>query len=419
MKNLKSLYLIVFSLAILIIPKSGFGNELKLSYEQGKDKLLKECLKVLAEYYNVNLAEAELIAAKTWNNPLFVWNADMYSVEQNKYFNFANQKLIQIEYVISVSGKRVNAIREAKLSIEIAKLAFSDVLRGLILEYSNLYSNLHLLKEKNEIYQIILDKYNNLILSTQKQYELGVISFNDLVRLKSEYISIQTEAMQNENEIVQEQSALNTLLNLPASTIIQTEERKISDKDTLDAANVLEIAKTNRPDFQIAQKNIKLYEQSLKTQKSESVPDINLGYQPHDKGSNYVRPYTGMVFEMSLPIFNRNQAGINVARIEVEQSKTEFEIMKFAMENEVFSAYVLYLNNKKNLSNYSQQFITDIDELSKNALENFQRKNISLLQFIDFQRSFIEARMQFLEVKSFYYQSVNYINFAAGKEITN
>ena len=124
---------------------------IKLSYADGKDRLLSQNLNLLAEYYNIEIAQAEIEQAKLWNNPLFVWNAEMYSMAQNRYFNFSNQKLIQLEYAFSFSGKRVNAIRQANLGKEIAQLAFSDVMRGMISEYSNLYFSLNALRDSMEI----------------------------------------------------------------------------------------------------------------------------------------------------------------------------------------------------------------------------------------------------------------------------
>lgn len=394
-------------------------NKINLSFSQGKSRLLEQCLRVVAEYYNVSLAEAEIQAAKTWGNPLFVWNADMYSHEWNEYFHMGNQTLVQVEYALTVSGERVHTIRQANLGAEIAKLAFEDVVRGLVMEYSESYTNLFLLNEKNKVYQSILEKYSTLIASYEKRLDLGVISFNDLLRLKSELIRIKTEAIQNENEIVTVQTELNTLLNFPATTVIETEEQTMPLLDSLSAGKIIALARTYRPDFQLAQKNISYYQQMLKVQKAQAMPSINLGYQPRDKGSNYVRPYSGLVIEMSLPLFDRNQAGIQTAQIEIEQSKTELQIFEIGLDNEAFSAYTLCLNNKKNLENYSAEFINSMDVLSNSLTENFERKNISLLEFLDYQQTFIDSKMNYLEMKSMYLKSINHLNFVVGKTITN
>jgi cobalt-zinc-cadmium efflux system outer membrane protein len=395
------------------------GTEVRISFEQGKQRLLKESLKVLAEYYQVNLAKCELQAARTWGNPLFVWNADMYSHEWNEYFQMGNQTLVQVEYVIAVSGIRIQTIRQANLGIEIAEHAFRDVVRGLVMEYSESYGNLYILNEKSKIYQVILEKYDRLIASYEKRLDLGVISFNDLVRLRSEYISINSEANANQNEISAERRNLNSLLNFPSETVVIPEERGNIQISGLDFAAALDSAHANRPDFQIAQTNITYYEQSLKVARADAVPTINLGYQPRDRGSNYVRPYAGLVFEMGMPLFDRNQAGIQRAKIEIDQSKTQLEIFENELDNEVFSALFQYFNARENLGNYTSEFISDLDSLSESALDNFQKQNISLLQFLDYQQIYVDTRMQYLDVRARYLSTLNNLNFCVGKDLTS
>jgi outer membrane protein, heavy metal efflux system len=64
-----------------------------LSFQRAKMMLLKANITLLSSYYDVAAADAELMQAKLWNNPNFVWNQDLYSIEQNRYLNLANQKL--------------------------------------------------------------------------------------------------------------------------------------------------------------------------------------------------------------------------------------------------------------------------------------------------------------------------------------
>lgn len=132
---------------------------ISFSFEEGKNRMLKENIRLLAEYYNVDLAEAEIQQLKLWDNPLFVWNAEMYSVAENKYFAFENQKLLQIEYAFSISGKRINAVKEAKIGKEIAELALADMIRGLVLEYSEVFYEHIELSQKMKFY---CNLYNNM-----------------------------------------------------------------------------------------------------------------------------------------------------------------------------------------------------------------------------------------------------------------
>ena len=393
------------------------SNTLHLNYSSGKSLLLAENLNLLAEYYNIEIAQAQIDQAKLWNNPLFVWNAEMYSIAKNQYFGFNNQKLIQLEYAFSISGKRVNAIRQANLNREMAELAFSDVIRGIVAEYSANYLSLNALKEKEAIFQLILSQFEDVIELSTIKLSLGVNSESDLVRLQTEFLALQSLLAGIKNEIFLIESHLKTMLSLSPQTKLETQKINYVFPEKINIQLLIDSARINRPDFLIAEKNLVLNDMKYKGQKKEAYPMINLGYQPLDGGSNYVRPYSGMVFEMSLPIFNRNQGNIRAAKVGVEQGKYTFEYAKVELENQVAASYLQHINSKSIYMQYTDQMLQRMNELSMNAKMNFEKRNISLIEYIDHQRAYIDHQMNWIDANSNYYQSINQIYFTVGKEI--
>ena len=94
---------VFFALLISLNVLGQLSKTIPFTYDEGKSKMLKENVRLMAEYYNLDIAEAEIQQKRLWDNPLFVWNAEMYSIAENNYFNFANQKLLQLEYSFSFS----------------------------------------------------------------------------------------------------------------------------------------------------------------------------------------------------------------------------------------------------------------------------------------------------------------------------
>jgi outer membrane protein, heavy metal efflux system len=158
----------------------------------------------------------------------------------------------------------------------------------------------------------------------------------------------------------------------------------------------------------------KYQEQNLKLQKSTSVPDLKLAYQPRDRGSNYVRPYQGFNVEFNIPLFDRNQGGIKMAEYNVKKSSLEFEQIENQVRNEVAAAYNRYRSSNFGLANYKPEFLERLTQLNKSTNENFQKRNIGLLQFIDQQRIYILTNIQMIDLKKQYLNNVNELNFAVG-----
>jgi cobalt-zinc-cadmium efflux system outer membrane protein len=417
MKNL------IFSLIMVLGTVSTLGAQnlqkstIKLTFAEGKDRLLAENVKLLAEYYNIEVAEAQVEQARLWNNPYFIWNAEMYNFAKNTYFQMNNQILVQIEYVFSVTGKRINAIKQANLSKEIASLAFNDVVRGLIAEYSNAYYTLNELQEKEAIYQKTIAQFQDVIELSELKLKLGVSSENDLIRLKTEYLSLNSVLNAIKNERIKTESELKTMLNLGGDVNLETQKVNYKIANNLNATYLLDSAKVYRPDVKMAEKNIQLNELIYKGQKKLAYPDMKLGYQPFDKGSNHVRPYAGMVFELDLPIFNRNQGNISAARVQIEQSKHMFNYVSKELENQINAAYFNLINVKNTHAQFTDDMLQKMDELSINAKANYEKRNISLLEYIDHQRAYVENKMNWIEANTQFYQSINTIHFVVGKEI--
>jgi len=411
---------ILFIALLLSLNSIGQLSEtISFTYEEGKSKMLKENVRLMAEYYNLDIAEAEIQQKRLWDNPLFVWNAEMYSLAENNYFNFANQKLLQIEYSFSVSGKRINAIKEAKIAKEIALFALSDVLRGLVLEYSNAFYEFIELQEMNDLLIETASQYDRLIEQYTLGSELGVNSESELVRLKAEKQTILTDINENEKELLALELTLRMLMNYRSGVKLVAKKDLTTINPIISVDQLVGTAMNGRPDLKIAQKNISLYQATLKKEKSEIVPNINLGYQPHDQGSNHVRPYVGMVFEMGIPVFNRNQGNIAKAKIQIDQSSLLLQYKTEEVKNEVLMAMETFKRTQELKNSYNLELIDQMEVLAKNAKINYESKNISLYEYIDFQRSYIENKLNYIQANRKFNEAINLMNFVVGMDLKN
>lgn len=388
-----------------------------MSFQEAKARLMRVNLALLASYYEINIAKAGVIQAKIWNNPYFIFNGDMYSAETNEYFHFRNQHLLQVEQTFSIAGKHTNTVRLARVGVEMAEKQMEDVLRSLMYEMGNTYSDLAALQEKQFLFDQVIRSYDRLMDATRKQLEVGAISVTEEIRLESEYLALKTEALGNYNEKEKVLSNLRTLLRLPEDTTFFVEQIIPIVAEDFDPQSLMDQAVASRPDVQIKKADKKYQEQNLKLQRSTSIPDVKLAYQPRDRGSNYVRPYSGFNVEFSLPLFDRNQGDIKAAEFSVKKSMLEVDQIENQVRNEVAAAYNRYKSSGAGLANYNSAFLERLKGLSKSTSENFQKRNISLLQFIDQLRIFVQTNIQMIELRQLYLNNVNELNFSVGTNI--
>jgi cobalt-zinc-cadmium efflux system outer membrane protein len=410
-----------FAIGILLITSyvtpalaTGSSADTVISLGEAKARLINYNLRLLSSYYDINIAKARVIEARVWNNPYFIFNGDMWNSETNEYFAVRNQLLVQIEQTFSIAGKHTQSVKLARVGVEMSEKQLEDVIRSLLLELSLTYNNVAALQQKEMLYLQVMTNYDRLMESTRKQLEVGAISVTESVRLEAEYLSVKTNALNIHGEKEKALSELRVLLRYPRDTVFFVEQRLPAIGQEFDPAYLGEQAVTSRADVELVRLEVKYQERNLKLQRSAAVPDIKFGFQPQDRGSNFLRPYHGFTTELSIPVFDRNQGQIKQAQFAIKQSNLKVMDAENRARNEVFAAYRRYMNSQAVISNYNTQFLDRLLELNRSANQNFQRRNISLLQFIDQQRIFIDTNLQLIDMKQQHLNNVNELNFHVG-----
>ena len=79
------------------------------------------------------------------------------------------------------------------------------------------------------------------------------------------------------------------------------------------------------------------------------------------------------------------------------------------------SAYLKVLTTDKMLQSIDSSFYSDFESLLQSVLENFQKKNISLVDFTDYYDSYKTNVLQFNQLQNEKMQAIENINFTIGK----
>ncbi len=389
-----------------------------MTLQEARTILLKKNYFLLAAYYEIGQSEARLLQARIWNNPSVSWNSEAYNMEENKYFKARNQYEAQISQAISIAGKHTNTVKLARINVEVNRVQFQDVMRGMIFELTRVYNDVAAAEEKEKLYSQVLSSYNRLITASEKELQVGAISVTEDLRIKSEFIAVKSQALDNSNQKEQALSQLRTLLQFPGDTVVHTRQSIPLFNSAFIADSLVAKAYQIRPDVKVAQLTKAYQDQNLRLQRSLGVPDVTIGYD-YDKGGNYIKQYSGLTLQMPLPVFDRNQGRIKEAKLNVKQSEFQFEYLKVNVMNQVISAYNQYKRNNEGLSSYSDEYLDKLDQLNRNTNVYFQKRDISLLEFIDQQRIYITTNIQLIELKQQYLNSVNNLNFSVGETVVD
>ena len=423
MKNVK-LPAFLGLLFILLHISSYAQDTLKVTLPEAEDIFFKRNLTVLAEKFNIGIAEAQVIQAKLHINPNFQFTGNIYNPVQRKFFDVSNQTgeyIVGAQQLILLAGKRNKQIQLAQTNVALADNRLFDLLRTLRFTLRSDFYQAYFLQNSINAYQTQITALDSLNISYKTLLSKGVVTLKDAVRIQALLYSLRAEQTSLQNQFNDAEAEIQLLLQnnktwfTPVSEINVAATTPIKD---ISLSSLVDTAFVNRYDIKIAQNNLLYDQQNYNLQKAIAVPDLTLGAS-FDKRGSFVESASFFNAAIDLPFFNRNQGNIKAAKINIDQSKLQLSQQSFVVENDVQKAYVKAINTDKMLSSIDPNFSTSFQELLGSITENFRKRNISLLEFTDFYDSYKQNILQLNQLQNDRMQAIENLNFAVGKTLLN
>lgn len=407
-------------LLLILIHPVGFAQK-TFTLEECESQFLKNNLFLLASQYNIDASKAFTIQSKIWENPTITAELNAYNPERNQYFDIGKegQKAFGIEQLIYLGGKKRNEIKLAQTNEKLAELQFNDLLRTLKLQLRKSFYTVYYNTKSLETTDDQLTHIEDLINSYSVQVQKGNIPLRDLVRLQSLYLNFKNERMEVVNNNIEEQGNLKLLLNSQENIVPQIskeEFNKYLKEIPFDLKNFQDEAIVNRPDYLAKQKDIEANELNVKWQKSLSVPDITVGAN-YDQRSGAFNKEANLTLGIPLPLWNKNKGNIKYAQTILEQSKVEKQNFDLQLQTEITSAWNKWDESRKNYIVIKPTVNSDFEAVYNGILTNFQKRNISLLEFTDFMESYNQAAVQLNELKKRVALSGEELNSTINKDL--
>jgi len=417
---LQKSYLII----LLFVFVSFKGNALQadtvaLTIKQADSIFLHQNLQLLAGLYEINARDAYVIQAKAYPNPVFTATLNAIDPQNDKIFHIGptGQKEFEIEQLLILGGKRKSGIAIARQQQEIAKAELADVLRNLKLQ---LHASLYLLNK----HRIILSSYDNqlavlevLIHSYQEQADKGNLPIKDVIRLKSVHLRIANNRMQVIADYLGEVKRIQTLLQITSIPIPVIEDQTFRVFEEIPVFDsLLDSAMTNRPDYKMANLQQDVAAKYLRLQKQLAIPDMVL-YSGYDQQGGAFRNQIQVGVAIPLPLWNRNKGNIRAAQFEQLKSELIVDEKQHAVHAEVLHAWAEMRGAIREYTKASSMYSRDFSDVFNGVNENFRRRNISILEFVDFFEAYNESLADFQRIRTQLALSAEQVNHVTASSI--
>ena len=400
-------------------------DTLSIGLQEAENQFLKNNLRLLSQKYSMDSAKALVITARVYDNPQFNFATGFYDLATQKYFDFSNDNreiAMQLSQLIKTAGKRNKAIKVAQTGVQITEYEFYDLMRTLKYSLRNDFYNIYYLEQSAKVYSQEIESLQKTSGAFEEQVKKGNIAQKEFLRIQSQLYTLQSELINLQGTIDDANSEFKLLIRAKANVYIKP-TLTIDDNQKNAVASVayqtlLDSAFQNRYDLKIAKAVVTQNEQYLRLQKAIAIPDLTFsgGY---DRLGSYINNFNSLGVGFDIPVFNRNQGNIKLAHAIVESSKLELTGTQDELESQVANRYAGALRAEKLLNSIDAKFDTDFNKLINEVTINYAKRNISLLEFIDFYDSYKQNVLQLNNLKYNRISQLEQLNYTTGTNFFN
>lgn len=400
-------------------------DTLHLTLDSAESLFLHQNLSLLAQKYNVDAQKALIMQAKLWPNPNFsLANGPLWHVTVPVDATFVQNNSVSaaLSQLILLAGKRNKQIKLAEANAKLSEYQFFDLLRTLKYTLRTDFFNIYFLLRSEMVYNEEISSLRKVVTAFAEQQGRGYISELEVVRIKAQLYSLQSEYNDLVNQVNDLQSELKLVLQVQPTSFVDPvaipADLNGLDPSRFSMSTLVDSAYRNRTDLQIAQANSDINKLNYNYQKALAVPDLTLSVS-YDQQGSYVNNFQAVGASIDLPVLNRNQGNIKSAKAMIDYSAASEKSTKATVEGNVFRSLQKAYDNDKVYRNIDPAFYRDFDRLLHEVLANYEKRNISLLNFLDFYDSYkqniLQANsIQFNRVSAFedlnYYTGTNFFN---------
>ncbi len=384
-------------------------------------QFIERNLGLLSEKYNIDIAKAQAIQAKLYNNPNLSFTGAIYNTQEKKLFDIsdkAGEYIVGLQQLVRLAGKRNKEIQLAETTIRLSENRFFDLLRTLRFSLRSNFYQLYFLQNSINAYAVQITNLEKLNTIYQDLLGKGTVTLKDAARIKSFLYTLKAEQAALQNQANDVNAELQLLIQNNSVYIAPIADSLIFSFNVghYSLPSLVDSALTNRFDLKISEANILSSQQNYALQKALAVPDISIGAQ-FDKRGSFVENASFFTVAIDLPFFNQNQGNIKAAKLGIDQAKTLLLRQQTIVENEVQKAYTKALNTDKMIRSFDAGFKNELLKLLFGITENFQKRNISLLELTDFYASYKANIIQLNQLQNERVQAIETLQFVVGKPI--
>jgi cobalt-zinc-cadmium efflux system outer membrane protein len=394
-----------------------------LTLEQAVTEALDHNLGLLAERYNLSLAQARILTARLRPNPLFALSGDHLPFAGTKYTS-ANgagppEYAVRTDFILERGEKRRARIAVAEGARAVAGLQLLNAVRTTVLDVQSALVDLLLAKDSLRLAQENLATLNEIVRVNTVRVKGGDVSEVELLRAQVAALQFENQVRQAETRLATTRARLQVLLGRtrPARPFDVTGELR-RPTAPLTEQILQEAAREQRPDLLALVRDQARSQAELRNQLAIGIVDYTVGAEfRRQNGLAGKGNSLGLFFQTNLPVFNRNQGEIERATQEQRQIEAKIRALQATVESEVEIAFLTYANARAAVEKIESSMLARARDVRSIIEYSYKRGEASFVEFLDAQRAYNDTIQSYNEARAEIARALYTIDAATGENV--
>jgi len=398
------------------------GQTTPVTISQAVQEAVEKNLSLLAERYNLSVADTHIITARLRPNPVLTLYTDLQPLLGNGATEL-NQSGppeygIRTDFILERGGKRRYRIEVAEQERSVAQWQLLNSVRALAIDVQNAFVEVLLAKETLALAERNQDSFHKFVGVSKERVRAGDLAPVELVRT-------QLAELQFDNAVVQARSRLRI-----AKQRLQLLMGRATPSELFDVAGEMRRdplpftfddlwrqALARRPDYQAMLRDQARSVSELRSQIAQGKVDYVIGTEyRRQQGLAGTGNSLGFFFSAPLPFFNRNQGEIARARREGQQVEARARALEAVIRNELDAAWQQYDTARSLLTRIEGEMLDKARRVLASMEYSYRAGEASLIEFLDAQRAFNDTMQGYNEARAEFARGLYLIDSVTGKE---
>jgi cobalt-zinc-cadmium efflux system outer membrane protein len=416
-------FILAFILTAIASPVAAQSQQTtQVTINRCVQEAVEKNLNLLAERYNLNIADARMVAARLRPNPVLALGTDHADVLGAGYneINAAGPQefFVLTEFIFERGNKRRYRMEVAEQEKAVARWRLLDATRALVFDVQNAFVEALLAKETLALAERNLDSFRKIVEVSKERVRVGDLAQVELARTQLVELQFNNAVIQAQSRLWIAKQRLQLLMGrVEPSELFDVAGEMRRDPLPFTLEDLRRQALARRPDYQAMASDQARSQREIRLQQAQGKVDFTIGTEyRRQQGLAGTGNSMGFFFSVPLPIFNRNQGEIERARQEQLQIEARVRALEAGIRNELDAAWRQYETARTLLTRIEGEMLDKARRVLASMEYSYRAGEASLVEFLDAQRAFNDTMQGYNEARAEYARSLYLIDSTTGKE---